>query len=86
MSTGPHHPTNRESIINCNAAVARRFGVTLRVYKTIKAMTQLASVATGFYAIAQGADPTTTFALVAAVLVGPEAAETIIASSDTGSD
>ena len=78
-----HHHSNRELISHCNQSVTRRFGVTLAVYKTIKATTQLIAVATGFYAIASGADPLTTFGLVALIVSGPEAIETVIATADS---
>ena len=82
MATKQHY-SNREVISRCNHSVTRRFGVTLAVYKTIKALTQLVAVAGGFYAISEGADPTMTFALVALIVSGPEAVETILASADT---
>lgn len=86
----PPKQTLIESIAKRNhdldCTLKRRFGVGLKTYKTIKAVTQLASVATGFYAISQGADPTTTYALVAAILVGPEAVETVITNATTDTD
>lgn len=86
MATSHYKSSNRASIAKCNEAVTRRLGVPLAVYKTIKATTQLAAVATGFFAIQQGADPTLTFALVATIVVGPEAAETMITEAGTSDD
>jgi hypothetical protein len=76
-----HRRSNAEVIQQCNRAVSGRFHMGIRVYKSIKATAQLLAVATGFFAIAQGADPLTTYALVALVVAGPEAVETIIAES-----
>jgi hypothetical protein len=81
-----HRETNRESIQRCNRAITERLNVSLRVYKSLKALTQLAAVAVGLVAIQNGAEPLTVYGLVAAILVGPEYAETIIAGGDTGSD
>lgn len=78
-----HHETNTQSIQRCNRAVTERLRVSLKVYKSIKATAQLAAVATGFLAIAEGADPMTAFALVAVIVAGPEAVETIIANGDS---
>ncbi|SEQ31328.1 hypothetical protein [Natrinema salaciae] len=80
MATRQHHPTTRESIRKCNEAVSRRFHVTLAVYKTIKATTQLLGVAGGVYAIQQGADPMTALTIIGAILVGPEILEYTIAN------
>lgn len=85
MATNHRRETNRESIQRCNRAVTERFHVSLRVYKSIKAVTQLAAVGTGFFAITQGADPLTIFGMVALIVSGPEAMETLIANgSDDG--
>ncbi len=73
-----HPPSNRDRIAQCNHEVAKRANMSLRAYKTIKAVVMLAAVATGFYAISEGADPMTTFALVALIVSGPDAWETLI--------
>jgi lysozyme family protein len=80
MATNNRKPTNRQSIQQCNKAVTDRIHMSLKAYKTIKALTQLSAVATGFYAIAEGAAPMVTFALVATIVSGPEVLETLIAS------
>ena len=52
--------------------------MTLKTFKTIKATTQLVGAAAGIYAMHQGADPMTTFALVAIIISSPEALEYLI--------
>jgi hypothetical protein len=49
--------------------------VSLKVYKSIKAATQLVAVSAGFYAMTTGTDPGLVYPLMVAVLVGPEALE-----------
>jgi len=51
--------------------------VGLRVWKTIKALSDLSAVFLGFFAIAEGADPLTTMMLVTTVLVGWEVLEVV---------
>jgi hypothetical protein len=46
--------------------------VSLRTYKIVKAITQLAGVAAGIFAVAEGAEPMATFAIIGAIIVGPE--------------
>jgi hypothetical protein len=71
--------TNRESVARCNRRVAARFHMSLRTYKIIKSLTQLLAVAAGFYALSLGANPLTTFAIIGAIVVGPEILEYLIA-------
>ncbi|ELZ12488.1 hypothetical protein NP511_02020 [Natrinema thermotolerans] len=80
MATRQHKSTTRESIRECNEAVSRRFHVTLAVYKTIKATTQLIGVVGGILAMQQGADPMTSLTIIGAILVGPEILEYTIAN------
>lgn len=82
MATTHRKPTNRDAIAECNRSVARRFGVTLRVYKAIKATTQLTGVGAGIYAMHLGADPMTVFAIIGIILGGPEVMELMIANAD----
>lgn len=63
-----------------------RFNVSLRVYKIIKAVTQLLGVAAGVYAISQGADAMTGFALIATIITGPEALEAYFSNISNGDD
>lgn len=60
----------------------QRRGISLRAYKIIKAVTQLAGVAAGIYALSLGADPLTTFALISAIYLGPEAFEQILLNGE----
>lgn len=78
----PHTPTTRESIEQCNQAVTRRFGVTLRVYKIIKAVTQLVGVGAGIYAMSIGGEPSVVYPIVGAIIAGPEIMEYAIANGD----
>ncbi len=59
--------------------------MTLAVYKTIKATTQLAGVAAGIYAMQQGADPMTALTIIGVILAGPEFLEYKIANEDSDS-
>jgi hypothetical protein len=76
--------SNRESISQCNRSVTAWFGVSLFTYKSIKATTQLAGVAAGFYAIAEGADPMTTFVIIGLIVSGPEMMEYLIDTDPGG--
>ncbi|QLG47906.1 hypothetical protein [Natrinema halophilum] len=78
MATRQHHSTTRESIKKCNDSISRRFHVTLAVYKTIKATTQLLGVVAGIIALQQGADPLTTIVVIGGVIFGPEYMEMIL--------
>jgi hypothetical protein len=60
--------------------------VSLRVYKTVKALTQLLAVGAGILSIHQGADPMTVFALIALIVTGPEALEYIWANGSATDD
>lgn len=71
-----------------DAALRRRSGgrVCLRSYKIFKAGAQLAGTAAGIYAMWLGADPMTAFAIIGAIIVGPEAVETALTNGDGGSE
>ena len=62
-------------IADCNLAVSEYFHMSIRVYKSIKALTFLSAVGLGLVAIRHGADPLTIYTLVATILVGPEVLE-----------
>ena len=47
----------------------------LKIWKTIKALTELAAVLLGFYVIYAGGDPTLTFIGVMVIILGWEAVE-----------
>lgn len=83
MATNHRRETNRESIQRCNRAITEYLHVSLKVYKSLKMVVLLAAVAAAIVAINNGADPLTIYVLVAVILAGPEAVETVIAN---GSD
>ncbi|QHS17913.1 hypothetical protein GWK26_12565 [haloarchaeon 3A1-DGR] len=56
--------------------------MTIRAFKTIKAMTQLVGAAAGVYSMYLGADPLTAFALIAFIVSGPEALEYVISEQN----
>ncbi len=68
-----------------DACLRYRYGMTLKVFKVIKAVTQLVGAAAGIYAMHQGADPMTAFALIAIIISGPEALEYLINHTGDGS-
>ncbi|MEA5387108.1 hypothetical protein VB779_08605 [Haloarculaceae archaeon H-GB11] len=80
MSTAPlkqELEAYNESLDSC---LKDRFGMTLRTFKTIKALTQLVGAAAGIYAMSLGAAPLASFALIAIIISGPEALEYLIES------
>lgn len=62
----------------------RRYGMPLKVFKTIKALTQLIGAAAGIYAMSRGAPPLATFAMMTVIISGPEALEFLINSGSGG--
>lgn len=78
--------THLESISRCQLTASSHFNVSLRTYKTVKSLTQLSGVAAGIYALAEGADPMATFAIIGAIIVGPEFLEYTWASEERGDD
>jgi hypothetical protein len=75
------HPSLRKELSQSNQRIADRcnkIGMSLKVYKTIKAFTQLVGAAAGIYAMSLGADPLSTFALVAIIVSGPEALDYLL--------
>lgn len=59
-----------------------RYGMTLRTFKLVKALTQLTGAGGGIYAMSLGADPLTVFALITIIVSGPEALEYLIENGD----
>ena len=49
--------------------------MTLKTFKTIKALTQLVGAGAGIYAMSLDAPPLAAFALIAIIISGPEALE-----------
>jgi len=58
-----------------------RYGMTLKTFKTVKAVTQLVGAAAGVYAMSLGAPPLATFAIMALIISGPEGMEYLINQS-----
>ncbi|WP_323190471.1 hypothetical protein [Halostella sp. PRR32] len=56
----------------------RRYGMTLKAFKTIKALTQLAGAAAGVYAMELGAPPLASLTLITVMVSGPEVLEYLI--------
>ena len=77
MST-KHDPSLRDELCSYNSHLERRlrrWHMSLRIFKIVKSFTQLIGAASGIYAMHLGADPLTTFALVAFIVSGPEESE-----------
>jgi len=62
------------------------WGISVRVYKIIKALTQLAGAAAGIYAMRLGADPLTAFSLIALIIGGPETFEFLVTNGDNNNE
>jgi hypothetical protein len=55
-----------------------KYGMTLRLYKTLKLLVQLVGAAAGIYAMSLGAPPLATFMMVTLIVSGPEVMEYFI--------
>jgi len=86
MSQVRRPETLRESISRCQCTASERFRVSLRTYKLIKALAQLLAVGAGIFAIHEGADPMSTFALIALIVAGPEVFEYAWAGNGNGNE
>jgi hypothetical protein len=64
-----------ESLDNC---LRSRHGMSLRTFKTLKAVVQLVGAAAGVYAMQLGAPPLAALALITLMVTGPEGMEYII--------
>lgn len=88
MSPRPIRPTLREELWAYNDSLDHclrcRYGMSIKAFKTIKAVTQLAGVAAGIYAMSLGAPPLATFAMMVLLISGPEAMEFLIENSGPG--
>lgn len=58
------------------------WGISVRLYKILKALTQMGGAAAGVYAMSLGADPTVAFGLIAFIIGGPEAFEYLVTNGD----
>ncbi|NHN40551.1 hypothetical protein G9C85_02720 [Halorubellus sp. JP-L1] len=80
MST--HRPTLKQELAEYNSrldyCLRSRYRMTLKTFKTLKALVQLVGAIAGIYAMHLGADPMTAFAITGAIIVGPESIEYLI--------
>ncbi|QRY26375.1 hypothetical protein [Halobacterium sp. BOL4-2] len=67
-----------------DASLRSRVGMSLKTFKTIKALAQLTGAIAGGYAMSQGAPPFATFILIATVVSGPEVLEYFIEAQGGG--
>jgi hypothetical protein len=77
---------DREAVSACQLTASERFNVSLRLYKSIKALTQLTAVGAGIFALHQGAPPLTTFAIIGIIVSGQEVMEFFWANSAAKDD
>ena len=86
MATNKSPPCLGEEIHTYNRRLDHRlrsrYGMSLRIYKIIKAITQLVGVVAGVYAMTLGADPMTALAMIALIYAGPEVIEHILLSAN----
>lgn len=80
----------RDEIRSCNDCLDQqlraRFSMTLRTYKTVKAIGQLAAFAVAYAAIQHGAEPLTVFVGVVLIWGGPEYLEVYLAEGGPSGD
>ncbi|WP_226041582.1 hypothetical protein [Natrinema sp. DC36] len=76
----------REHNQKLGCVLQRRWNMSLRVYKSIKALTELTTVAVVGFAISAGADPTISVIIAGAIVLGWEAVEALVADSDVSVD
>jgi len=80
LSTLSHDLRRYET--NLEAACRREFGVSLKVFKSIKAIVQMVAIFGGIVAIQNGAEPLTSLVIIAAIYGGPEYLEYFLANQD----
>jgi hypothetical protein len=56
--------------------------MSLVTYKIIKALTQLVGAAAGIFAMSKGAPPLAAFAMITAIIAGPETLEYLVENSE----
>jgi hypothetical protein len=80
----------RDELVSYNqdleACLRSRVGMSLKTFKTIKALTQLVGAAAGVYAMSEGAPPFATFVVIATVISGPEVLEYFIEAQGGGTN
>jgi len=80
------HSGLRQEICRYNAALdarlQHRWGISVKVWKVLRATTDLVAVMFAGYAMFLGADPGVALLVIAAVVVGVEAVEAIVAQGE----
>jgi hypothetical protein len=80
MST--HRPSLKQELAEYNSrldtCLRSRYRMTLKTFKTLKALVQLVGAIAGIYAMSLGADPMTAFVITGAIIIGPESIEYLI--------
>lgn len=79
------NPSLREELCESNRAIEfylrGHFGMTLKLFKTVKALSQLVAVAAAIYAMYLGAPPFLTFLGAVLLVAGPEGLEYYLAQA-----
>jgi len=75
-------PTLRAELVQYNQSLdtclRSQYGMTLKLFKLVKATTQLAGAAGGVYAMSLGAPPLAALAMMTVMITGPEGLEYLI--------
>ena len=74
----PLHDEIRQNHRDLDFELRGRYGMSFKTYKIIKAVTVLAGVAAGIYAMSLGAPPLASFALIVLIISGPEVFEYLV--------
>ncbi|MDS0258581.1 hypothetical protein NDI56_04040 [Haloarcula sp. S1CR25-12] len=61
-----------------DACLRSRYGMTLKLFKLVKAITQLVGAGAGVYAMSLGAPPLAALAMMTVMIAGPEGLEFLI--------
>lgn len=69
---------------NLSACLKERAGMSLKTFKTIKALTQLIGAGAGAYAMSKGAPPGFMMVCITAVVSGPEILEYLLEQEGGG--
>lgn len=80
-------PTLRTELVQYNnsldACLRSQYGMTLKLFKLVKALTQLVGAAAGVYAMSLGAPPLAALAMMTVMIAGPEGLEYLIEKGAT---
>lgn len=85
MSAPTTKQSLRQELHGCNERLDKRlqkYGMSVKTFKIIKAITQLVGILGGIYAMHLGADPLASFGLIAFVWGGPEALDYVLSMQD----